>query len=83
MLPVVSLQLNYKKPAFYDELITIRTKLKNITSSKIEFDYELINENEEVISTANTTLVFVDKKTWRPTRCPEKIIRLIESQTKN
>lgn len=83
MLPVVSLQLNYKKPAFYDELITVRTKLKNITSSKIEFDYELINENKEVISTANTTLVFVDKKTWRPTRCPEKIIRLIEAQTKN
>lgn len=78
MLPVVSLQINYKKPAFYDELITVRTKFKEITSSKIEFDYEILNEKKEVISTANTILVFVDKKTWRPTRCPEKIIRSIE-----
>ncbi|ATA69380.1 thioesterase [Capnocytophaga cynodegmi] len=80
MLPVVSLQINYKKPAFYDELITIRTKFKNISSSKIEFDYEIINEKGEIISTANTTLVFVDMKTWKPTRCPEKIIALIEAK---
>lgn len=78
MLPVVSLQINYRKPAFYDELITIRTKLKEVTSSKIEFDYEILNEKNDIISTANTILVFVDKKTWRPTRCPEKIIHLIQ-----
>lgn len=78
MLPVVSLQINYKKPAFYDELLTIRTKFKEVTSSKIEFDYEILNEKSEIISTANTVLVFVDKKTWRPTRCPEKIIHLIQ-----
>ncbi len=78
MLPVVSLQINYKKPAFYDELITVRTKFKEVTPSKIEFDYEILNEKNEIISTANTVLVFVDKKTWRPTRCPEKIINLIQ-----
>ncbi len=78
MLPVASLQINYKKPAFYDELLTIRTKFKEVTSSRIEFDYEILNEKGEIISTANTVLVFVDKKTWRPTRCPEKIIHLIQ-----
>ncbi|ATA92693.1 thioesterase [Capnocytophaga canimorsus] len=77
MLPVVSLQINYKKPALYDEILTIRTQIKNLPSTKIEFDYEILNEKEEVISTANTTLVFVDVKTWRPTRCPEKILEAI------
>lgn len=77
MLPVVSLQINYKKPALYDEILTIRTQIKNLSSTKIEFDYEILNEKEEVISTANTTLVFVDVKTWRPTRCPEKILEAI------
>ena len=31
MMPVVSLQIQYKKPALYDELITIRTKLKELS----------------------------------------------------
>lgn len=83
MLPVVSLQIDYKKPAFYDELITVRTKLKNISSSKIEFDYELINEKGEIISTANTILVFVSAETRRPMRCPESIIALIDARRKN
>ena len=70
MMPVVSLQIQYKKPALYDELITIRTKLKDLPSTKIEFDYEILNEKGELLSTANTILVFVDAKTFRPVRCP-------------
>ena len=77
MMPVVSLQIQYKKPALYDELITIRTKLKDLPSTKIEFDYEILNEKGELLSTANTILVFVDAKTFRPVRCPEKVLDLI------
>ena len=77
MMPVVSLQIQYKKPALYDELITIRTKLKDLPSTKIEFDYEILNEKGELLSTANTILVFVDAKTFRPVRCPEKVLGLI------
>ena len=77
MMPVVSLQIQYKKPALYDELITIRTKLQDLPSTKIEFDYEILNEKGELLSTANTILVFVDAKTFRPVRCPEKVLDLI------
>jgi len=77
MMPVGSLQIQYKKPALYDELITIRTKLKDLPSTKIEFDYEILNEKGELLSTANTILVFVDAKTFRPVRCPEKVLDLI------
>ena len=83
MMPVVSLQIQYKKPALYDELITIRTKLKELPSTKIEFDYEILNERGELLSTANTILVFVDAKTFRPVRCPEKVLKLIEAKMCN
>jgi acyl-coA thioester hydrolase, ybgC/ybaW family len=83
MMPVVSLQIQYKKPALYDELITIRTKLKELPSTKIEFDYEILNERGELLSTANTILVFVDAKTFRPVRCPEKVLKLIEVKMSN
>ena len=81
MMPVVSLQIQYKKPALYDELITIRTKLKELPSTKIEFDYEILNEKGELLSTANTVLVFVDAKTFRPVRCPEKVPKLIKAKS--
>jgi acyl-coA thioester hydrolase, ybgC/ybaW family len=83
MMPVVSLQIQYKKPALYDELITIRTKLKELPSTKIEFDYEILNERGELLSTANTILVFVDAKTFRLVRCPEKVLKLIEEKMCN
>ena len=81
MMPVVSLQIQYKKPALYDELITIRTKLKELPSTKIEFDYEILNEKGELLSTANTVLVFVDARTFRPVRSPEKVLKLIKAKS--
>ena len=81
MMPVVSLQIQYKKPALYDELITIRTKLKELPSTKIEFNYEILNEKGELLSTANTVLVFVDARTFRPVRCPKKVLKLIKAKS--
>jgi len=73
MLPVVSLNMNYKKPARYDDLLIVKTILKNQTSVKIEFDYEIHNEKGELLTIASSILVFVDMKTGRPTAPPEYI----------
>jgi acyl-CoA thioester hydrolase len=78
MLPVVSLTMNYRKPAHYDELLTLKTILKNKTSVKIEFDYELYNENAELLTTGNSILVFVDMKTGRPVAPPQYILDILE-----
>jgi acyl-CoA thioester hydrolase len=77
MLPVVSLTMNYKKPARYDELLTLKTILKNRTAVKIEFDYELYNEKEELLTTGNSILVFVDMKTGKPISPPQNIIAIL------
>jgi acyl-CoA thioester hydrolase len=77
MLPVVSLTMNYKKPARYDELLTLKTILKNRTSVKIEFDYELYNESDELLTTGNSILVFVDMKTGKPISPPQYILEIL------
>ncbi|GAA4971318.1 thioesterase family protein [Algibacter aquimarinus] len=74
MLPVVSLQINYKKSASYDDVINVKTQLKNKPTAKIEFEYEITNEKGEVLTTASTILVFVDMKTNRPTRAPQYLL---------
>lgn len=79
-LPIVSMHLNYKKPARYDDVLTISTKLKNHSGVKIEFDCEIRNENEELLTTAHFILVFVDVKTGRPTQPPQYILDVIYAE---
>jgi acyl-CoA thioester hydrolase len=74
MLPVVSLTINYKKPARYDDLLTVKTVFKRQTSVKIEFDYEIYNEKQELLTTGYSMLVFVDMKTGKPTIPPSYIM---------
>ncbi|MBD3723666.1 MAG: acyl-CoA thioesterase [Flavobacteriaceae bacterium] len=78
MLPVVSLTMNYKKSARYDDLLTVRTILKKLSSVKIEFDYEIYNEENELLTIGNSILVFVDMKTGRPTMVPKYISEKVE-----
>lgn len=70
-LPVISLSVNYKKSIRYDDIIKVKTQLKKIPTSKVEFDYEISNHIGEVLATANTTLVFVNMITNKPTRPPK------------
>ncbi|MFV0564542.1 MAG: acyl-CoA thioesterase [Flavobacteriaceae bacterium] len=77
MLPVVSLQVNFKKSARYDDLIHVKTQLKNTPTAKIEFEYEITNEKGEILTTATTVLVFIDMKTNRPMRAPQYILDAI------
>lgn len=79
MLPVVSLTMNYKKPARYDDLLTVKTILKSQTSVKIEFDYEIYSEANELLTTGYSMLVFVDMKTGRPMLPPDYVSEKINS----
>ena len=77
MLPVVSIALNYKKSAGYDEVINVKTQLKNKPTAKIEFDYTITNQKGDILTTANTVLVFVDKETKRPVKAPKYILEAL------
>ncbi|MEL1241741.1 acyl-CoA thioesterase [Flavobacterium flavipallidum] len=73
MLPVVSLTMNYKKPARYDDILRVKTIFKSQKSVKIEFDYEIYNEQDELLTIGHSVLVFVDMKTGRPMAAPEYV----------
>lgn len=74
MLPVISLSLNYKKSACYDDLIYVKTQLHKMPTARIEFDYEILNENREIITLGNVALAFINMKTNKPMRCPKYIL---------
>ena len=70
-LPVVSLNVNYKKTIEYDDIITVKTMLKKTPTASLEFEYEILNDLGQILSTATVVLVFVDLKTNKPTRPPK------------
>mgnify|MGYP000709299921 CR=1 FL=1 len=77
-LPIVSMHINYKKPARYDDLLTVTTKLRNYSGVKIEFDCEIRNENEELLTNAHFILVFVDIKLGKPIVPPHYILDILK-----
>lgn len=74
ILPVVSLNCNFFQSAFYDDVLMVTTTLKKQPMVKIEFDYEIHNQHNQLLCTGNTTLAFLDIKTKKPVRCPNYIL---------
>ena len=80
MLPVLNLNVNYIKPAKYDDQLTIITILKKKPLVKIEFEIEVYNENKELLTTGQTTLVFINIEKNKPTKAPQTLLDKIYSK---
>lgn len=79
MLPVLNLNINFHKPAKYDDLITIVTILKKKPLVRIEFDFEIYNEEKELLTTGFTSLVFINMKKNRPSKAPKELLDKINA----
>ncbi len=82
MLPVSEFTVKYLSPAFYDDELTITTRITAVNGARIEFEYEISNQLNKKISTAKTTLVFVSKETMRPVQAPENFLNLLQAYVK-
>ena len=77
-LPITSVSVKYKKSALYDDVLTIKTILSKIPNVRLEFDYEIYNEAEELLVTAKTELVFINMQTKRPMKAPDYFLEALE-----
>lgn len=78
MLPVYTCNLKYLKPALYDDLLLIKTTIKEIPRARITFDYEIYNQNSELLNEGSATLVFIDMKTNKPRPAPDSFLDKIK-----
>jgi acyl-CoA thioester hydrolase len=70
MTPIVKINLNYHRSAFYDDLLTIHVYVEEPVRSKIKFRYEVVNEAGEAILDGVTELAFITADTHQPCRPP-------------
>ena len=80
VMPVYSVESKYRSVLKYDELITIETTLKELPATRIEFFYRIFNEAGKLAHEAKVVLVFLDTKTNRPVRAPEKLLDVLNRQ---
>ena len=78
VLPVRSMKITYFKPAYYDDLLTVKTIIDETPTVKLKIQSEIYNEKQELINTSFIVLAFTNATTGRPTRPPEKFMQAVE-----
>ena len=74
MMPVAEMHTHYYRPALYDDLVTVKTILKELPDGpKIQFHSELYNEAGLLLNKGVTTLVFYDPKEKKKTNMPQEL----------
>ncbi len=61
LLVLTKVEVRYKLPARYDELLTIRTTVVRSTPIRIEHKYEVMREGR-LLAEGNTTLACIDRE---------------------
>jgi len=70
LLPVSDFNIKYVLPAYYDQELDVKCIIKETPDVKIKFFYETKNSKGELLNFGTTTLVFINSKTKKPTKCP-------------
>lgn len=82
-LPVSEFSTKYIKSARYDDRLHVHTYIKQKPGVRIKFEYEVYNDNGELLTTASTTLYFFDAERKKIIKCPKYIAELIEKHWKD
>jgi acyl-CoA thioester hydrolase len=73
-MPVVAMEARFLRPAHYDDLITVKTILKELPDAhEIVYHQEVYNEKKKLLTTGKVTLFFMDSKTGKRSSLPEEL----------
>ena len=74
-------EIDYRKPAKYDDVLEIRMALEKIGRSSIASTYEVVDQTGAVVATARTVLVMFDYKSNKPVPVPDDLRSLLSRTT--
>ena len=74
LMPVMSMNIRYVRPAFYDEELKISTSVKKIPEDYIDFHVEIHNEDEKMVNQAKLRLIFINKEDGIRIKAPKVLV---------
>ncbi|WP_324671786.1 thioesterase family protein [Hymenobacter sp. GOD-10R] len=73
-MPVGELRTRFRRPARYDDLLTVRLLLRQPgEGTRVLFEYEIYNEANQLLTEGHTLMVFVSTANGRPVPIPADI----------
>ncbi len=76
VLAVVETGCRHHATATYDDELTVRTWLRDVTKTRLRFEYAVLKD-DRVLTTGFTVLAFLGRANgMRPVRCPEDVEKL-------
>jgi len=79
IMPVVDVHCKYLRPARYDDLLTIKTILKELpVHHKIEFHHEVYNEQKELLAVGKINLYFMESGSMKRASMPEQLLEKVQ-----
>jgi acyl-CoA thioester hydrolase len=80
IMPVVEMQTKFLRPAFYDDLLTIKTILRELpVDHRILFEHEVFNQEKKLLTMGKVILYFVKMGSFEKTRMPENLRALLQT----
>ena len=70
LLVITKVEVRYRRPAHYDDVLTVRTIVERTTSVRIDHRYEVYRPGNELVAEGSSTLACVDR-TGRPQALPD------------
>lgn len=78
LMPVVSLNMRFVRPAYYDEMLTVQTVLRKLPDQFITFHVEIFNEREKLINGGSVKLCFFDASTKTSITAPAYLLKTLQ-----
>jgi acyl-CoA thioester hydrolase len=86
LIQVVEVSIRYRRPAFYDDVLEVRTHVEDSPASRLELSSEIWRVEPEpdpgagLLATARITLCYVDTQRGRPVRAPDRLLKAIRGE---
>ena len=77
MMPVGELKIKYRAAASYDDLLRVKTTVRELPTRKMVFHTEIFNEEGKLLNLGETTLIFVNAQTRRSCSAPDILIQML------
>ena len=77
-LPVIEANCEYRKPARYDDKLSILTRGRLVSPVRIRFDYEIKLSDKTVVTAVGRTVHAAVDGNGQPTRLPTKIQQVVK-----
>jgi acyl-CoA thioester hydrolase len=78
-MPVTEIDIRFLRPARYDDLLTVRTTLRELPHNhRIEFWQEIFNDAGKLITSGRVTLYFLDRVTKKRSSMPDALMQRLQ-----